>query len=741
MRRPLAFMCLVYILAAGVFVWLRPPDLNCYEYAEGLECRIIGEIYKIESEQYFGNEQSVIYLKQISHFEVIQENQSEKSPSLTEKNNPPGVVCYLSGDATEIKLGSKVLVDGIFENFSKATNPGEFDARTYNRILGVCGKVKKASICNTGEGYDIPATLAYTVRLKLEERLKSIYPNKEAGILMTMLLGDKSELDREIKGLYQNGGIIHILSVSGLHISVLGMGVYKVLRKIGVPMRVASFLSVIWMWFYGTVIGMGVSALRAIVMFSVRMMAALCGRTYDLLTALAVAAAILVGSEPMYFYHSGFWLSFVCVLAISLLYPLLKIEEKEEYARWKKMLVQLCNSFMVSVSIIVFTLPVMLWFYYEVSLWGLVWNLIVVPLASVVMGLGITTLCLPVGTEIIIKANCVVLGVFEYLCRITEMSGVGNFIAGKPDVWQVVIFAVGMEVLIVIGKKIRYAGRIITLVILIFILVLRAPQEFRITFMDVGQGDGICIQNDNGTVYLVDGGSSSKSQVGTYQIIPFLKHEGIRRVDGVFLTHGDKDHISGIEELLEMQKGGIRIRKVILPDLAQDHLEQEFGRIIELCMENDTDIYVMSQGKSIHDKELMLTCMHPFDGDSGDSNESSLVLYLTYKNFSALLTGDVELHGEERLNGTLVKQSINNITLLKVAHHGSSGSTGEIFLKQTSPRVAIISCGENNSYGHPHKETLKRLEDAGAVVLTTPECGAIILEIDGAISFRTMKNN
>ncbi len=733
MRRPLAVICLIFIMAVGVYTWLRPPDLEEFAYADGMDCRVIGTLYKIEKQESYGRELSVLYINKISYFQVIQNNQF-KNPDITQENDKPaGLVCYLFDDVSGLKIGNKVLISGRFEIYPVATNPGEFNSRLYYYTQGICGRIKDATIHSTDRSYNPVADSSYRLRLYLEEKLKNIYPDKEAGILMTMLLGNKRELDDEINTLYRDAGILHILSVSGLHISVLGYGLYRLLRRVGVPVRIAALMSVMWMWFYGSMIGMGVSSYRAIVMFSISMLAQWWGRTYDLLTALAVAAALLIAGEPLYLYHSGFWLSFSCVLAISLLYPYIKSEGKQGSTPLQKHMTDIQNSFWLSVSVTVFTLPVLLWFYYEVSIWGIVWNLVVVPLAGVVMGLGITTLCLPewagVVTAAMARGNCLIMNLFECMCRITRWSNIGNFIFGKPEVWQVLAFVTGMVLLLLFAPKLKYAQRILALGCLVCILIMPVPQDFKITFLDVGQGDGICIQNDNGNVYLMDMGSSDKSKVGTYQMLPFLKHEGIHRIDGIFLSHGDKDHVSGVIELLEAQDETISIDKIILPGLDILALEREFGKIIELCHQRNIEIYLMSQGECFKDDKLMITCVYPSTGYMGESNESSLVLYMVYKDFSALFTGDIEGNGERMLSDYLEKKGIDNVTLLKVAHHGSAGSSSDIFLAQISPRIAIISCGENNSYGHPHKEAVKRLKDVGATIFNTPESGAITLEI------------
>lgn len=728
MRRPLAVFCLVCLLAVGGLVCFKPPEYPDISEMEGKECQVIGRVDKIEYKMIFGKEQSVLYLKQISYFAEIQ----AKSHTQHADRMPTGLVCYISKEEPiPLKIGSTVLVSGIFEGFPEATNPGEFDTRLYYRILGLSGKIKKASVLKTGTEYDKIADLQFSLRCFLEGKIKACYPEKEAGIMMTMLLGNKTELDEEIKDLYRGAGILHILSVSGLHVSVLGYGFHRLLRKAGLPVRFCAVLAVCWMWFYGGMIGMGVSAFRAVLMFGIRMLAKWCGRTYDLLTALAVAAVLLISSEPLYFFHSGFWLSFTCVLAISLLYPRLKVKEKEGGG----IKVRVVNSILLGISVTVMTLPVFLWFYYEVSFWGILWNLVVVPLMSVVMGGGIVNLALPGFasglSSLVAKGNCVVLWLFETLCRVTEQTGCGNLILGQPAVFQILAFVIGMLLFLWLSQKWRLYQKMLVLSVLTMLVVFRLPGGFRITFLDVGQGDGICLQNENGNVYLIDGGSSSKSKVGTYQILPFLKQQGIRRVQAVFVSHSDSDHISGILELLEQQRGGVKLEKIVLSKVKGQVLWEEYGELLTLCRENGTAVYTIKKGEQLRDDKLTLTCLHPAPDFMGDSNASSQVLRVDYKNFSALLTGDVEGEGALCLQQVLIEQEIAPVTVLKAAHHGSRNSTSQTFLAQTQPMLTVISCGKNNRYGHPHEEVIRRLTDVKSTILQTARQGAVTVQVQG----------
>lgn len=737
MKRPLTVICLAILAAVCLKMKLAPPDFSACRQFEGTNCMAAGRIGKMEISNNYGKDQTVLYLESISYFqsdqEQIYETKSPDKQKIPKSELPSGLVCYIDGgehlQTPAYKIGGEVLVRGRFEAYREASNPGEFDACRYYRILGISGKLKNAEVLRTGTDYNKPVHMLYQFKLYLEKKIRSFYPQKEAGIMTTMLLGDKTGLDREIKDLYRAAGILHILSVSGLHVSLLCYGLYKGLRRIGVPMRTAAAAGAIWAAVYGVMIGMGVSVFRAVLMFCLQMLAEWWGRTYDLLTALSVSAVLLLLMNPLYLYHSGFWLSYTCVLAISLLYPCLKIPEKREKGR----VVILLNSALLSVSITIATLPVFLWFYYEVTLWGIVWNLLVVPLMSVVLGGGIFTLFLPEAVKgfagIIVRGICLLLSLFENLCHITEWTGLGTIIAGQPAFWQIVLFAAGLLCFLAVSGKLRYMQRLAALMALTGILILRPRAEFKITFLDVGQGDGICVQNENGNVYLIDGGSSSKSDVGTYQILPFLKQQGIRKIEAVFISHGDLDHVSGIRELLEAQKGGVVIRQLILSGKGRAGFFDEYEELLKLCNETGTGVYIMQAGETVKDGKLSLACLHPDGEFEGEKNASSQVLYLSYGDIKVLFTGDVEGGGESCLAQVMKEKELKDITILKVAHHGSKYSTSGQFLEQANPKAAIISCGKNNSYGHPHAELLERLKEQGCLVFQTQKSGAITVSV------------
>ena len=775
MRRPLAMFCMAVLLAVGFSLAVSPPAVtrtgqqeNAMTMTgyEGQRFLVKGTIYKTETKSYYGAEQTLLYLKQIQFF--ITENSSEQNQTKHQKQLPKGLICSLKGgkeNSNQFYAGREILLQGIYESFETASNPGNFNAALYYAIEGYEGRLKKAEVAEpeeikwfTGSGKGLTETADIRKKLAgslqeleeyLEKKLRFQYPEKEAGILTAMLLGNRTDLDGEIRELYQNAGILHILSVSGLHVSFLGYGLYRLLRRAGLPGKVAAVLGILFMLLYGNMIGMGVSVFRSIVMFCFQMTAKLLGRTYDLLTALAVAALLLILQNPLYFYHSGFWLSFTCVLAICLLYPKLKLpgagKPKPEVPEKKKLSgkigeiilkagVKGADSMLLGISVMAATLPVLLWFYYQVSLWGILWNVVVVPLAGLVLGLGVLGLILPVGepflSPLVVWFNCRLLGVFEGVSRWSEQTGSGTFITGQPSFTQVLLYAGCLCGLLWLLPKIRYGFRFLLLLLPVVILLYRPPRNFSVTFLDVGQGDCICVQNRNGNTYLIDGGSSSRTAVGTYTILPFLKQQGIHTLQAVFLSHADADHINGIEELLKQQKGGIRIQKVIIGDRGEQMEQEEYAEVLKLCAQYGTEVYSIRSGQTLQDGALYFACLHPEKECAQEGNASSMVLMLQYEQqLRVFLTGDIEGDGERHLLEEwekLVPQlPPAHKTILKVAHHGSANSTSEQLLDSLKPDLAVISCGRNNRYGHPHTETLKRLQDAGIPWLSTRDCGAI----------------
>ena len=930
MRRPLFMACLCLVIVITIMKILTgagtggdavlPPD--------GSPVRITGRIDTRTSE--------VIILQCIS---LIHEDQtySYSGKLQCELDNMKTAMITagaVTGEEESLKIGQQIILEGTFSHFATATNPGEFDVQRYYAAKGIGGRVRKSQILAVGEKYSFLKEKLYGFRQVLHDRLTKVFPAKEASVMQTLLLGEKEELDAEVKALYQKNGIAHILSISGLHITLLGMGVYRLLKRLGLPVRAAAVGGAMLLLMYGVMVGMSVSASRAIGMYLLQMLGIFVGRTYDMLTGLGLMALLLVLQEPERLCDVSFLMSFGAVLGICILTPVLSGDGRERdadaelevkgisawlrtvadifgdsaYERnkyregWRKvayegiqrMVSTVKGGFAASVGVILFTLPVQLWFFYEIPVYSVLLNLLVLPFMSVVVAGGILSL-IP-GLGLVGTVDCLILWWYEWICgRFAQLPG-AIWCVGRPEIWQIVCYYVGIFLLVFgreyveawkrrgtygeknvpgdrqhfartlwcfkmrgawkrrgtygeenvpgdrqhfartlwclitrgadesirnrkkdcIGEMIQHSDRrfgicptgvqnalakfrcawqgamtymnrvphLIAVVMILGLLIGLLTGNFdcgsRVTFLDVGQGDGIVVETGQGA-YLFDCGSTSRKNIGEYVLKPYLKSRGTRSLRGVFVSHPDEDHMNGVIELLENGADwGIVVEQLFLPAIAEGKRTESFATLLAAAEAAEVPVSYIKCGDEIRDSQLRLLCLHPEENTTlADANAYSECFYVEVfakkmkqeaiddrkandasggsaiegsgengsfagnserKDFrvndgkiNILLTGDVEGEGERQLMQELQEQRGQRafrVDILKVAHHGSGYSTGTEFLAAASPATAIISCGRNNSYGHPHAETLQRLEDARVPWYGTMDYGALIVTVD-----------
>lgn len=680
-------------------------------------------------------------------------------------------------------IGSRVRISGNFSLYTEATNIGQFDARNYYAARKIYGQVKKAAIVYTeppniiGRGKEC----LWQLRRHLAETFLEVYGEENGALLAAMLLGERTFLSEETQSLYKAAGALHVIAVSGLHISLLGLGLYRLLRRIFDAQAPAAVISVLCMAAYVFLVGNPPSAVRAFIMFAMGLLAGYWKRTLDTPTALSLSAAIILMGNPFYIGQSSFLLSFLAILAIAVFQPALKeclalinpyhfplsrlldsrrawrlrhLDPQEVTGGCHELLKKAGNGLQSSFSVWIVTLPVQLFFFSEVSLFGIFFNLLIIPLMGVILLLGIAGLFLKeifhlftfltgsvlTDLEITVTSICrYAEGIFFAIIKaggsLADRLSLAMWMPGKPAYGKMLL-AFGLLLLFCLLGNLSENGRTfpekfwkyrLGILLGVILLLARYPaHNLQITFLDVGQGDGICMELPDGRVYLMDGGSSDVSKVGNYRLVPFLKAKGIRKIDAVFLSHGDADHINGIAELLEEKQ--MSIDCICLPAGAE---QEEFVEIRDLARARNISVRTIQAGDFWENNGAKFWCLNPADV-TASGNAASMVLYMKYQDFSMLLTGDLEGGGEKSVAALLRSNAITGISVLKVAHHGSKNSTKEEFLRQCSPAVAVISCGEHNTYGHPHKETLERLNDMGTAIYRTDCSGAVQITVSGS---------
>lgn len=686
------------------------------------------------------------------------------------------VFCY-TDRADGLKIGREICAFGTGEEPAPATNPGGFDYRLYCRGKGIGGAFYADRYEVTDEACDRMGEGLRQLRRLLSDRLQEIAPKEDAGILMAVLLGDRTWLEDSVYELYRKNGISHLLAISGLHVSVIGMGIWKSFRKGGAGFWLSGGLAAGLLFLYGKMVGFGPSVVRAICMASLSFLAKAFGRTYDLPSAMCVPCFALLARYPYLLTQAGFQLSFLAIAAI--FYPGSVLQR---FSKGRP----LFSAFSVSLSVQMVTAPAILYHSFELPPYGVFLNLAVIPLMTYVAVSGFAGLFgsffWMAGGAAFLGGAHYVLRLYEGLCIFAGRLPFSNVVLGRPEFWQMALYygcLLGGTVLLeryqkagtkkedkektgrkknrketgeetAVGgtekkaeegqygqnggreKETEAIGLLPAMGILIwaagvfFLFPVRLP-GLSVVFLDVGQGDGIYMEA-NGKTMLMDCGSSWGNEVGENCLTPFLKSRGVTRLDAVAVSHGDWDHISGIRYLLETPELGITIGRLILPEAGTGKIYEE---LCALAKRRGIDIEFLEAGDrlDVFGKSIQMECLYP-EGDfcSEDRNEESLVISVQFGEFSMLLTGDVGISGEEWL---LENGEIYPATVLKAAHHGSATSSGEDFVQAVRPVFCIFSYGEGNRYGHPHMEVTERFRAVGSEICRTAEMGAVEVRTDG----------
>lgn len=744
-----AFVVIFFTLIMGFMLMSNEIIIRNHIYDLKENTVIVqGKIYKIENTAFGTN----IYLK------GVEVENGEKSVSVKR-------IFVNTEKIPNVKIGNIIKVRGKLRQFEEAANKGNFDSKKYYLSLGFYGKIEAATIEVINSDYSGIRQGLYELRMEIIERLKKLCSdnkgifsiiNNKNGIIGAIILGDKTDLDSDIKELYSVSGIAHILAISGLHISFIGMAIYRLLRR-RFRFLFSAAVSIPVVLSFGIMSGFGISTIRAIIMFILKIIGEVLGRKYDAITAISLAGLVLLVQNPFVVYNSGFQMSFGAIIAIVLILPIVE----EILNTDNKIIKVLSANFTISLVMN----PILAWNYYELPTFSFLLNIVVVPLMSVVIVssiVGIFCSCIMFGFgKVVIFPGCGILELYTFLCNIINKSSVASIVVGQPKVTIIIVYyAILLVVLfglknirtkytraekerniikketgLVLEKKAKKERRIkgqnvklrlacIAGFLLLNYLIYYIPNPgFYITFINVGQGDGILIHGDNGTKVMVDGGSTSEKQVAKNCIVPYLKAEGIGTIDYSIITHTDKDHISGILEILENNNSNrIRIKNLVMPDINMK--DDTYNELIEKAKLKKINVLYIKKGDTLSLGKTKIKCIYPeTTTTASDKNDYCTVLSVKNKTSKILLTGDISKEIEEKIKDDIEE----NYTVLKVAHHGSNYSSSEKFLKKVNPKYSIISVGKNNSYGHPGNETMERLRKQGGVIYRTDEKGGITI--------------
>ena len=668
-----------------------------------------------------------------------------------------------------IPVESLVAARGILKDYDNASNPGGYNSALYY-LADECYYRMFAKKIETAS---LPDNVCLTeILLKIRERAASIIykgcGSEYGAFLSAMLLGDKHELTYEQKSNYSVTGLSHLLAISGLHIGLIGMLLEKLFKKLFRKRMLSAAAASSVLFLYCVMSGCGESTIRAYIMYTIMLASEIFLRSYDTLSSLSLAGIILLSIDPYYLFRAGFQFSFLAVFGIYVLLDPIeyfinakifgKITNIDHGSAIRKKIINvLISGTSLWLSVNIMTMPLVMWYYCEIPVLSILTNIIFVPAMAPLMVLSLLGVISGIfSTEI----SEILFLIPKLLISMQNLSGemfkdlsFTSYITGRPEVWKLILWYISVLIIsrklnlwhkkhkeyALIEKNTDHAPdeilnenrgshktdpfRLLSKLLLtasFAVCFVKFPKGFSLTALDVGQGDCLVVKNNYRT-FIVDCGSSSSESIGKYTLVPYLKSQGISFVDAVFLSHPDLDHMNGLEEFFEMISVGsvnIHVDKLIMPEWTKE--DYDAMELAEIAEDAGAAVIYTKCGDSISGNDFSIKVLGPEENAGLEGNAGSLVLGVYYKNFSALLTGDLEGEGE-----SAVAARARHFDVLKVAHHGSKNSTSEEFLNVITPTLGLISAPENSLYGHPHAELLSRLEKAGCSYYQTGLCGAL----------------
>jgi len=610
-------------------------------------------------------------------------------------------------------------------------NPGGFNYRNYlaQKKIYATAFVRVEdikTIDKTRKNFIYAASIA--VRNRIIESVNKYIPKQKAALLTGMITGYRENLSDVITNMFSETGLIHILSVSGLHVGFIILPLMFIAKKLRINRKFSNSLTILLLLFYCFITGFTASVVRAVIMAAAVLFGKIINREADVLTGISFAAFVILLYNPYSIYNVGFQLSFAATLSIVIFFQKFKTAlGKLKFPGYLTDVVSVTSAAQLGI------LPLGVYYFNTVSLISIIANIIVLPFVQIALIIGIILIILD---QINVFAAGIAAQIANFFISLilysTEILSNLNFSSVKiitPPAALIILYYLILLYLRYSNKTFKYlkpTGLVFFLIYAVLLFRLICPPKLEVVFLDVGEGDSIFIKTASGKNILIDGGGEEGKRV----VPDFLLDYGVWKLDLVISTHSHADHATGLVPVLE----NFRVRHLLLP--GGENMDN-FNTLLSCIDEDRTTVFRCFKGSKIYlDDKTMITFLNP-DKNLGYSdsslNNGSIVLKFEYMDTSILFCADIEKEVEALLakNGEFLESDI-----IKIAHHGAGTSSTELFLDSVNPKAGIISVGKNN-YGHPSITTLDRLTERGIVCLRTDRDGAVILKSDG----KTIKIN
>lgn len=668
--------------------------------------------------KYEGKKEGVFYAKVISEAEEKNYVYSYQAEIDNKK-----FILYIPKDVEKLEYGSIIKINAQYTEATRDRNYGGFNYKTYLRTKKIYGifNVENVEIVKNGSD-NIIIKLRKYIKSELREKLKK--ENSELAI--SLIVGDRSHISSEVEDNFKKANLMHMLAISGAHFSYVILIATFISNRLQ-HKRLGQLIQIIAIIFFMNLTGNTASVVRAGIMSILLIGSSICKRQNDSLNNIAISAIIQIINNPYIIFDSGFMLSYSGVLGIILFYK--KISEHIHF-----------KSIALTISANIFIIPIMIYNFHTISGSFIISNICASWLLGIIIILEFISLCIPIKLLYMILDLLIMM-----LRKIAEICA--NIPFAQMYVPRYAIFFVIVIYILIFCRKLKcrkyvYSFLTIGASILLIVNFTDVYQDrMRINFIDVGQGDS-CLIRYKGTNIMIDsGGSLSKNKdgksydIGENVLNNYLLNRGITRLDYIMASHFDEDHSHGFIFLLKNMK----VKNVIISE--QYKTSSIYEQFKQICKKQNIQIIYVKSGDEIRIKDLAFKILHPKSKENQISenplNNNAIVCMVKYKNRRILFTGDIEKVAENEM----VKEYTNGLKadILKVGHHGSKTSTTKEFLDLINPSVALIGVGQNNKFGHPNEDVIKRLEEKNIQIYRTDEMGeiSVIIDKNGKIKINT----
>ena len=625
------------------------------------------------------------------------------------------------------RRGEVILARGVLATPGGGRNPGSFDFRRYLRDRGIWATfhADSAAVVAPAHGTD-----AFAIRI--EEALKTQLGAPAAAVMLGLLMGRSGEVPEDLLRSFRRSGTVHIFAVSGLHVGFVLLALHALLRTLRMPPRTARLLTLPFLAGFVLLVGVRPSLVRATVMATALLVSWSLERRSSPENALGVAAVVLLAARPGAFFDLGFRLSFAATAGVLVFFR----PAEERLARLLSGLGRvgtfLASALALSLSAQLGVAPLLTATAGEISVLAPLANLIVVPLAGYGVASGIVsvaTVGLPgVGEALAANAWASAVCLRQISAAVGSVSWACVPVASR-FAGPLALGVLALALLVRAGHHSRRIGLALaaSAVTLAGALAVWGPGRSyaRALVFDVGQGDAILLEIPRRRYVLVDAGPGARANggrdAGRDVLVPYLKKLGVRRLTALIVTHAHADHYGGCPAVLR----AVGTRELVLPArrLADERLSAVLTRATELGAVTTE----CRAGETLFSGRYALEFLWPPRAETPTSeNDHSIVVLFRAGEARFLLTGDIERFAELGL-----AESGRNlhVDVLKVAHHGGGTSTTERFLNSATPRLAVVSVGAHNRYGHPDHAVLERLDRIGCAVLRTDQDGGVVIDM------------